>query len=233
MTICHNCKEVIKCNRLARVNTCNRCLKTKQPKQSLDDFDPGSIPNELPTLSFVEEQLIALVSINQYIYFRPGGNYATKGHCINFQQDISEFAKILPRLPEELPIIIVQKEVPQQESIDLKVRREAVLAWLNWLKQHSPLPAYKQLEISQERIAQLPEDGFVQLNSIVCNSEISEENINQLQASSTDLNPESENGVSLPPNSICSTREVIEKFLTSIKGIIMLTSKFLIYNNSD
>ena len=41
--------------------------------------DPRSVPAHLPILTFVEEQLISLVHINQYVYFRRSTALATKG----------------------------------------------------------------------------------------------------------------------------------------------------------
>ena len=36
-----------------------------------------------------------------------GRLYVSKGHTINFQQDISDFAHVLPHLTEELPVIVL------------------------------------------------------------------------------------------------------------------------------
>jgi hypothetical protein len=50
---------------------CAKCsAKKKRNYLSSQDADPGSIPAHLPRLTFMEEQLIALVSINQHVYFR-------------------------------------------------------------------------------------------------------------------------------------------------------------------
>lgn len=62
-------------------------------------------------LTFIEEQLISLVYINQYVYLRGFGEVASKGHCINFSQDISVIAEKLPRTPAEIPLVIIKKKV--------------------------------------------------------------------------------------------------------------------------
>ena len=73
-------------------------------------------------LTFVEEQLISLVCVNQYVYLRGKGGIATKGHCINFAQDILQIASILPRLAEDVPIVIIRKRnASTGVSQDLKV----------------------------------------------------------------------------------------------------------------
>jgi hypothetical protein len=49
--------------------------------------NPGRIPDELRNypLTFVEEQVIALVSVNQYVYVNGRSGHMTSGHCINFE----------------------------------------------------------------------------------------------------------------------------------------------------
>lgn len=91
--ICRLCQLAFKLNITNKNGTCNRCNKiksfvcsdnTKQGKSlyyKSDDSRPGLIPAELQhyELSFVEEQLISLVCVNQYVYSRKGGSLATKG----------------------------------------------------------------------------------------------------------------------------------------------------------
>lgn len=116
----------------------------------------------------MEEQIIALICINQYVNIR-------KGHCINFAKDISKIAETLPRLPEDMPIVIIEKAAnnPNLTSPDLKVRSEYVLKWLQWLKNYHlnlsnsyrqadrvrAIQGYAKLNIDYDRIRELPEDG--------------------------------------------------------------------------
>jgi len=51
--------------------------------------------------------LIARVFPVISIYTKPGGQKAYKGYCINFSQDIQEFANSLPRYPNELSVIVL------------------------------------------------------------------------------------------------------------------------------
>lgn len=93
---------------------------------------PDSLPNFLKEnmLTFIEEQLIALVFVQQFIYLRGFSEVASKGHCINFNQDISPIAEVLPHLPSDLPIVIIKKKGSHAISQDIRVRREVVLLWL-------------------------------------------------------------------------------------------------------
>lgn len=109
----------------------------------------------------IEEQLIALVYVNQYIYIRGFGDVASKGNCINFQQNISTITDILPRLPSELPIILIQKKDSALNNTDFIVRRNVIELWLKFLKQNSKCTNYRNINISTERLNLLPENDIL------------------------------------------------------------------------
>lgn len=78
---CHEYDKVFK-RVITRPYRCSSCQqKKKQTAAELRDMDPGCIPEELRPykLTFLEEQLIALVQVNQYVYVRKTGAIATKG----------------------------------------------------------------------------------------------------------------------------------------------------------
>ena len=91
------------------------------------------------------------------IYRLPHGQYGYKGRVINLPQDITTFVSRLPRLPSELDILLVRKEGSDNTHCDLRVRKLVVLRALQWLKQHNEF--YRNIEISQAALDQLPEDG--------------------------------------------------------------------------
>lgn len=91
---CEICFEYVILSRavLSRPFECPKCRAKKSRNKDkpevyrdyLEDLrqsDPGPIPDELKNLplSFLEEQLISLVQVNQYIYIRKTGAIATKG----------------------------------------------------------------------------------------------------------------------------------------------------------
>jgi hypothetical protein len=101
------------------------------------------------------------------VYVRKGDGVAAKGHLLNFHQDISELAQTLPRLAKEVKTIIVRKQGDKQGDQvgpvkDLRVRRDIIEEWLLFLKRTSP--PYKHIDISQENLGTLPEDGEIELN---------------------------------------------------------------------
>ena len=86
------------------------------------------------------------------------GTIASKGHCINFANDIANFAEQLPRLARDLSLIIIRKRGTDSRVTNLRVRRECVQKWLVRLKRN--FAVYRNLRISDENLNQLPDDGF-------------------------------------------------------------------------
>ena len=101
--------------------------------------------------------LISSVIPIMSIYRLPHGQYGYKGHVINLLQDITTFATSLPRLPQELDILIVRKKGSDNSHRDFKVRKTVVLNALLWLKQHNKY--YRKVDIDYNALNELPEDG--------------------------------------------------------------------------
>ncbi len=73
--------------------------------------------------------------------------YASKGHCLNFAQDISgiiKIAKIIPRLEEYIPLIIIRKTNSDLTCFNLKLRRKHITVWINNLIDNK-IPGYKNV----------------------------------------------------------------------------------------
>lgn len=208
----------------------------------INQKDVLDLPEKIPLhlrdnmLTFVEEQLIALVFVQQYIYLRGFGEVSSKGHCINFNQNISNIARILPRLPSELPIVIVKRKTDSGSSQDLKVRRNVVMLWLNYLKTNSMVPGYKNMIISQERLDALPEDGpldgitiidsdnDLNIHTISPSNQNDKDDRSDMKFIPTDLEcddfednqPLVESGVTCPISIVEKESEKIKKFLNEI-----------------
>ena len=101
--------------------------------------------------------LISAVMPFMPIYRLPHGQYGYKGHVINLPQGITTFVSRLPRLPSQLDILLVRKEGSDNTHCDFRVRKLVVLRALKWLKQHNKF--YRNIEINQDALDQLPEDG--------------------------------------------------------------------------
>lgn len=151
------------------------------------------------------------------------------GHCINFGQDISLIADILPRLPADVPIVIIQKRNAETGlTNDMRVRRVHVEMWLRWLKAHSPVAGYKNLKICDQRLAQLPVNGFLEGLRIIESDEVevdialhrdNADNIENPESyNDNDGNPSSDSGVPMPAESLISENNAITNILHSING---------------
>ena len=71
--------------------------------------------------------LISKVLPLMSIYRLPHGQFGYKGHVINLPQDIVAFATSLPRLGNELDILLVRKEGSDSTHRDFRVRRSVII----------------------------------------------------------------------------------------------------------
>jgi hypothetical protein len=61
----------------------------------------------LKGLTDIEEQMIALVKPCMQVHYTKGHQLCFQDHIINFFQNIDSIAESLPRLPEDLNVIII------------------------------------------------------------------------------------------------------------------------------
>lgn len=166
-SVCQSCRLYKHGTPNENLFICPKCAhkKNKTDSNYFKLHGPNKMPKELEQykLSFAEEQLISLVYVNQYIMVRGKGVYASKGHCINFAQDISgviKIAKIIPRLEEDIPLIIIRKTNSDLTCFDLKLRRKHITVWINYLI-NNKIPGYKNAEISNDNLELIPENGYL------------------------------------------------------------------------
>ena len=69
----------------------------------------------------------------------------------------------MPKLPSEIADIKVSRKNADDTCQDFKARRHVVQNALHWLKLNNK--AYKDIEISQQRLDLLPEDGDIQIDT--------------------------------------------------------------------
>lgn len=106
---CEFCSEVVKTTQrvLTRPFYCSVCKqKRTDPKfiSEMSSLDPLPMPVELRNfpLSFIEEQLIALVQVNQYVYVRKTGAIATKGESSSLKKCFHESLVFILHKPKLL-----------------------------------------------------------------------------------------------------------------------------------
>lgn len=108
----------------------------------------------------MEDMLIARIKTYMQVRYTKGRQLCYQDHIINFPQDITEIAAKLPRLPEDTDLVIIRRDdVDMSRHIDFTVRRQKVLDALEYKIAHDP--AYADLEIDQDALMSLPENGSV------------------------------------------------------------------------
>ncbi|KAJ7151287.1 hypothetical protein C8R43DRAFT_836878, partial [Mycena crocata] len=104
--------------------------------------------------------IIARVKSVMQVRWTRGRQLCYKDHIINFRQDIINIAQALPRLPQDIDMIIIRREgVNLEGHIDFTVRREKVREALEYKIAHDPM--YFDLTLDLDALAALPENGSV------------------------------------------------------------------------
>jgi len=127
-------------------------------------LDVGVVPRQLPSLTQVEEMVIARVHVFVNVMQIRGQQYLYRGHVVHFLRDVGKIYDQLPLLPAELDIVLLKPKntddsdrLRQQFRRLFRVRRSCVKQWLDWPK--AQYPCYRDIVVSQERLIGLLEDG--------------------------------------------------------------------------
>ena len=134
-------------------NSINRSIFTDE----MNNMNPGHIPDELRDLTYMEQILIAQINPIMQVYKLRGQQFAFKGNCISFRQDIRTYTRVLPHVPSQIPVLIFTKETPSGVA-SFRARRDKVERALRWLKRNNQYYR-EEVEISQEHLSQIPVDG--------------------------------------------------------------------------
>jgi ATP-dependent DNA helicase PIF1 len=132
---------------------------------AMNDADPGNVPDALQDvlqdLTQMEEMLCCLASPCFLMWVSKGGQYKTRGNVITFSQDLTNLCYSLPRLPEQLDILVVRKPGARDPSTykDFRVRKEKIFRLLRYLKTHNPF--YANIDILAPENVDLPLDGSI------------------------------------------------------------------------
>jgi ATP-dependent DNA helicase PIF1 len=115
----------------------------------------------LDGITQMEEMLCSLASPCFLMWVSKGGQYKSRGNVITFSQDITHLCTTLPRLPEQLDVLVVRKPGAGTPSgyKDFRVRKKKVLELLRYLKKHNT--HYANIAIRPADDVDLPADGSV------------------------------------------------------------------------
>ncbi|CAB3979506.1 ATP-dependent DNA helicase PIF1 [Paramuricea clavata] len=144
-------------NQNKRKRLCSTHIVSQQDYLNKYDIEKD-VPTELQNLTQVEEMLVARALPIMRVYIKPGGQRGYSGHCVNLPQNVKELATSLPRYPKDLSVIIVKVKGKDNSFRDVAVRREKVHNALLWLVQNNP--HYDELEINEDALNSLPENGI-------------------------------------------------------------------------
>jgi ATP-dependent DNA helicase PIF1 len=200
MEFCARCREKW-FNMQLRQGICAGCRYREEKKKPEDPLffsaenhlDFGDVPDFLPPLTQVEEQLIARVHVHVDVCLFRGQQYKYKGHVINFLRDVGKICNQLPLLPRDLDIIILrpanarnQPHVVRQFRRNFYVSQSKVRTWLQFLVQNHP--GYRDVHINEANLQQLPEGENVigqfpvqEIAPIDIQDEVDEEDQDQLE----------------------------------------------------
>ncbi|KAK4068341.1 hypothetical protein Purlil1_13812 [Purpureocillium lilacinum] len=174
MEYCSRCRECWFQMGIDYDGICSRCCR-KDEKRGPDEpyffsaenqLDFGPVPARLPELTPTEESLIARVHVHVNIMLVRGQQYKYRGHVVHFLREVGLVYNQLPLLPRELNTVLLRPantsshaNLSRQFTRQFRVRRQAVMIWLDYLRHHHP--GYRCIAIDNERLSQLPEDGNV------------------------------------------------------------------------
>jgi hypothetical protein len=125
------------------------------------------LSNELQDLLLdftqMEEMLCSLASPCFLMWVSKGGQYKARGNVITFSQDVTNLCTTLPRLPEDLDVLVVRKPISAGAGSDtfkdFHVRKDKVFRLLCFLKEHNHF--YKDIAIRPPDLVDLPDDASV------------------------------------------------------------------------
>lgn len=125
---CSNCKESYICVPIGpKSHKCQRCSRNPRTFSQENDMISSIAPQCLSTLSPIEKSAISIICPTIAIYKKGSLSSSSKGHCISFFQDVNELAKALPRLPADLPFLVIKNPNERLEDKMFHVRRNQLI----------------------------------------------------------------------------------------------------------
>jgi hypothetical protein len=180
-------------------NECATCKSDKLKKFTienemiplLDHLDP-QIQKDLEDLTQIEEMLISPVAPMMSIYRLSGGQLVNNGYSATFSQDLKPILKDLPRLPNEVEIIVIQKKNKQNINKQFLCSKNRVERVVRFLSENNPFWIKNGIKLNYQNLNFLPEYGIPQDLPILYEDDVEEQNSNN-----NDLGPEINENIDL------------------------------------
>ena len=119
-----------------------------------NEMDPGEVPEHLPKLSQVEEILISHAHVHLEARWVRSHQYQYTGHTVCFMNNTTKLYDTLPLLPHQLDLLLLrpnqtcdEPQVRRQFIKNLKDKCSNVVQWLQYLKDHGPQAAYRDIHV--------------------------------------------------------------------------------------
>ena len=141
---------------------CAACEKSKARRKIFspeNDLLPTETPPVLARLTPVEKSAISIICPTVAVYKKGATSASSKGHTFSFLQDVQDLATSLPRLPSQLPFILLKGPNEGVRDKTFRVNRQNILEALQYLREHSE--DYSGIDINMENLMQFPLDGYL------------------------------------------------------------------------
>lgn len=123
-------------------------------------------------LTMLEEMLISPLIAIMSVFRLPGGQLVSRGFVANFSQDIQPIVNILPRLPKDLPVLILKKKKQLNQEKQFIVCKARIEICLNYLTQNNSSYIAHGITMSREILETLPFNGIPKDLNIIEDEEI-------------------------------------------------------------
>ena len=162
-TKCVICKECHICFPLNEQGKCSKCSGdgiNSKTFTSENDLDPGEAPECLTRLFPVEKSAISIICPSLTVVKCGSYSSKSKGHAISFYQNVQDLANVLPRLPQDLPYVLLKHPDERITDKTFQVRRQYLMEALQFLVKNSE--DYFNITVSMENCCAYPVDDIIQ-----------------------------------------------------------------------
>ena len=147
---------------------CAASAKRRTAFSQINLMHPGAAPSYLPTLSSIEESLIALHCPILKVIRLKGGSLGYSGNCVAVTQDLQTFVTKRSICDTNLTIVVPFCNATDEAPKSLRVSSLKIKRWLMFLIEHNPL--YAGISIDENALTALPSNGndFQHLLPLIC-----------------------------------------------------------------
>ena len=200
----------------AEEDECTKCYTSRKQNNGIRKMTDKNYTDPFPdrlggfnwnlfkiNISVVEEMITSPILTIFKAYILPSGTYKYQGNVINYEQNVPDFAKTLPRKIEGLPLTIVVRKsnarFPNGYK-DFRVRRKVVETIIEYIWQSFKVQC-PDATIDNEYLNELLEDENVQNRITITTEDDIEEKLKQSQQSqnneltNAEVNGSGNNGV--------------------------------------